>query len=45
VSRLEERTVLSTITWVSSSGGDWDTPSNWSSSPALPGPSDDVVIN
>lgn len=41
---LEERTLLSTVTWINPSGGDWDTPSNWSSG-ALPGPSDDVVIN
>jgi hypothetical protein len=41
---LEERTLLSTVTWINASGGDWDTPSNWSTD-ALPGPSDDVVIN
>jgi hypothetical protein len=42
--RLEERTLLSTVSWINPSGGDWDTPSNWSTG-ALPGPSDDVVIN
>ncbi len=44
VSQLEDRALLSTVTWISSSGGDWDTPSNWSTG-AVPGPSDDVVIN
>ena len=44
LSRLEDRTLLSTVTWINPSGGDWDTPSNWSTD-ALPGPSDDVVIN
>jgi hypothetical protein len=42
--RLEERTLLSTVSWINPSGGDWDTPSNWSTG-ALPGPSDDVVID
>ncbi len=42
--RLEDRTLLSTVTWINSGGGDWDTPSNWSTN-ALPGPSDDVAIN
>ena len=41
---LEDRTLLSTVTWINPSGGDWDTPSNWSTD-ALPGPSDDVVID
>jgi hypothetical protein len=36
--------LLSTVTWNNASGGDWDTPSNWSTG-VLPGPSDDVVIN
>jgi hypothetical protein len=39
--RLEERTLLSTVTWINANGGDWDTPSNWSTD-ALPSPSDDV---
>jgi probable HAF family extracellular repeat protein len=42
--RLEERTLLSTVSWINPSGGDWDTPSNWSTG-AVPGPSDAVVIN
>jgi hypothetical protein len=41
---LEERTLLSTVSWINPSGGDWDTPSNWTTG-ALPGPSDDVIIN
>jgi hypothetical protein len=41
---LEERTLLSTVTWINPSGGDWDTPSNWSTD-AIPGPADDVIIN
>jgi hypothetical protein len=32
------------VSWINPSGGDWDTPSNWSAG-ALPGPSDDVVIS
>jgi len=44
VNRLEDRTLLATVTWINPNGGDWDTPSNWSTG-ALPGPSDDVVIN
>ena len=42
--RLEDRTLLSTVTWINPSGGDWDTPSNWSND-AVPGPSDDAVID
>jgi hypothetical protein len=42
--QLEARTLLSTVSWINPIGGDWDTPSNWSTD-ALPGPSDDVVIN
>ncbi len=41
---LENRLVLSTITWNAPTGGDWDTPGNWS--PAqVPGSGDDAVIN
>ena len=44
---LENRLVLSTITWnntAAPTGGDWDTPGNWS--PAqVPGSGDDAVIN
>ena len=43
VNRLEDRTLLTTVSWINPAGGDWDTPSNWSSD-ALPGPTDDVVI-
>jgi len=44
VSRLEDRTLLATVTWTNPSGGDWDTPSNWSTD-SVPGPSDDAVID
>ncbi len=44
LSRLEDRTLLATVTWINPAGGDWDTPSNWSSD-AVPGPSDVVVID
>jgi len=41
---LEDRTLLSTVTWMNAGGGDWDTPGNWS--PArVPLPTDDAVIN
>ena len=39
VSRLEDRTLLATVTWINPNSGDWDTPSNWSTG-ALPAPSD-----
>ena len=42
--QLEQRIQPSTVNWVNPSGGDWDTPSNWSTG-QLPGPGDDVVIN
>src|SRR5437588_815426 len=32
------------VNWADASG-DWDTPANWSSNPALPGPTDDVTIS
>jgi hypothetical protein len=41
---LEDRTLPSTVTWINPAGGDWNTPGNWSTN-ALPGPSDDVVID
>src|SRR5262249_10696786 len=41
---LEDRTLLTMITWINPSGGDWATPGNWSTGP-LPGPGDDVVID
>jgi RHS repeat-associated protein len=40
---LEDRLMLSTVRWINSGGGDWDTPSNWSEG-ALPGAGDDVII-
>jgi len=43
VSRLEDRTLLATVSWTNPAGGDWDTPSNWSTGNVL-GPSDDAVI-
>ena len=45
--RLEERLVLSTVTWNSTAnptGGSWDLASNWVGG-QLPGATDDVVIN
>src|SRR4051794_7262549 len=42
--RLEDRTLLATVTWMNPGGGDWDTSANWSTG-ALPGPSDDVIID
>jgi hypothetical protein len=41
---LEDRCLPSTVTWTNASGGDWDTPANWSTG-ALPTPADDVVIS
>ena len=41
---LEERVVLSTISWTNPSGGNWDTASNWSGG-KVPTLQDDVVIN
>src|SRR6516162_3599219 len=41
---LEDRTLLSVITWTNPSGGDWDTPGNWDLN-RKPAASDDVVIN
>ena len=48
VEPLEDIVLLSTVTWINPSGGDWDTASNWQDSNGmnrLPGPSDDAVIN
>ncbi len=44
ISQLEERTLLSTVTWASDVSGDWDNPSMWTGG-AVPGPSDDAVIS
>jgi hypothetical protein len=42
---LEDRLTLSTVHWTNSSGGDWDTPGNWSTGTTLLGPGDDVIID
>jgi hypothetical protein len=44
---LEDRTLLSTVTWISSASGDWDTAANWRDDMGnnrLPGAADDVVL-
>jgi hypothetical protein len=41
---LENRQLLSTVDWISTTSGNWDVASNWSDD-AVPGPGDDVVIN
>ncbi len=42
---LEDRTLLSTVTWTGDAGdNNWDTPANWSSD-AVPTASDDVLID
>src|SRR5438477_10247303 len=33
------------VSWVLDADGSWNTAANWSSSPALPGATDDVTIN
>lgn len=33
------------VFWMNDNSGDWLDPTNWSSDPALPGPTDDVTIN
>jgi hypothetical protein len=35
---------MSTITWTNPAGGDWSVRADWSSSPNLPGPGDEVAI-
>ncbi len=43
--RMEERTLLSPVTWTGAAGNnDWDTPDNWSTD-SVPGSMDDVTIN
>jgi hypothetical protein len=44
LSRLEERTLLATVTWASDVSGDWDSPAMWTGG-AVPGPNDDAVIS
>ena len=34
-----------TVTWVPDADGSWTTATNWSTTPALPGPTDDVTIS
>jgi hypothetical protein len=41
--RVEERTLLSTISWAADVSGDWDNPAMWGG--AVPGSGDDAVIN
>ena len=41
---LEERQLLSPVDWISTTSGNWDVGSNWSTG-QVPGPNDDVVIN
>jgi YD repeat-containing protein len=41
---LEARIAPAIVTWTNPAGGDWDTAANWSTK-ALPGATDDVVIN
>ena len=48
--RMEDRTLLATMLWANSAGGDWDTRSNWvnstdSSDHHVPTSSDDAEIN
>ena len=41
---LENRQLLSTVNWISTSNGSWGVPGSWSTD-AIPGPGDDVLIN
>ncbi len=41
---LESRALLSNVSWINASGGDWDTASNWSDD-LVPGPNDNVTIS
>ena len=45
--RLEDLTLLATVSWINPAGGDWNNLANWSdgSTNRLPGASDDVVID
>jgi hypothetical protein len=44
VESLEGRLVPSTVRWITRIGGIWSDPANWSTG-AVPGPSDDVVVD
>ena len=41
---LEDRTLLSAVSWIGPNGGDWDTKANWSTG-LVPTSLDDVTIN
>ncbi len=41
---LEDRTMLSSVSWINPAGGDWNTGSNWNTG-SVPGASDDVTID
>ena len=41
---LENRALLSNVTWTNANGGDWDTGTNWSTG-QVPGPNDNVTIS
>ncbi len=43
IEELEERRMLSVVTWINQNAGDWDDASNWSTN-HVPGSADDVVI-
>ncbi|MGO9922159.1 MAG: beta strand repeat-containing protein, partial [Isosphaeraceae bacterium] len=44
VELLEERQLLATVQWISTTGGNWDDAANWSTG-QVPGTGDDVVID
>ena len=44
VEMLEERSLLSTTTWMNPGSGNWDVGANWSTG-QVPGNTDDVIIN
>ena len=44
VETLQQRQLLSTVSWISATNGSWDVAGDWSTG-KVPGPSDDVVIN
>ncbi|MDZ4779820.1 MAG: hypothetical protein SGJ19_06180 [Planctomycetia bacterium] len=45
VVRLTTSSNAANLEWLLDTDGDWDEPTNWSSNPALPGPTDNVSIN
>jgi uncharacterized delta-60 repeat protein len=42
--QLEPRTLLNAVSWIGSTSGDFDNPTNWSTA-QVPSPGDDVTIN